>query len=268
MKKVWILLLFTSLFACKEVTLTGRKQFILLPDNMMTEMGISNYQSFLAENERNIISTGEATNEVNRIGKRISSAVERYLVENGLGETVDNYKWEFSVIKDDTTANAWCMPGGKVVVYTGILPVTQTEAGLAVVMGHEIAHAVANHGNERMSQNLLAQTGFIALDIALQNKPAETRDLFLSAYGMGSELGILLPFSRTHETEADRLGLIFMAMAGYDPNESISFWERMAVTQGDDQPPAFMSTHPGNEQRIADLRSFLPEALTYFQPNN
>jgi predicted Zn-dependent protease len=156
------------------------------------------------------------------------------------------------------------MPGGKVVVYTGILPVTKDEIGLAVVMGHEIAHAVAQHGAERMSQGLLQQLGGVALSVALQNKPQETQDLFMTAYGVGTTVGVMLPFSRTQESEADRLGLIFMAMAGYNPNYAIDFWTRMAAQSGG-KPPEFLSTHPSDETRIADLKKELPEAMSYYK---
>jgi predicted Zn-dependent protease len=162
--------------------------------------------------------------------------------------------------------NAWCMPGGKVVVYTGILPVTKNENGLAVVMGHEIAHAIAEHGNERMSQELLRQAGGVALTVALKDNPEETRNLWLAAYGLGSEVGVMLPFSRLHESEADHLGLIFMAMAGYDPREAPDFWTRMAEAGGQ-KPPEFLSTHPSDETRISSLNNWMPEALKYYNKN-
>ena len=157
------------------------------------------------------------------------------------------------------------MPGGKVVVYTGILPVTKTQAGLAVVVGHEISHAIARHGNERMSQQMAVAMGGVALNVAMVNQPEETRNLFLGAYGAGSALGVILPYSRKHESEADKMGLVFMAMAGYDPHEAVSFWKRMAA-QGGEKPPQFMSTHPSDEKRIADLQKFLPEAMKLYKP--
>ena len=183
--------------------------------------------------------------------------------EHNLNQQLDGYQWEFNLV-DSKEVNAWCMPGGKVVVYTGILPLTQNENGLAVVMGHEIAHAVAKHGNERMSQGLLTQMGGMALELALQDRPKQTQQLFMTAFGMGAQVGVLLPFSRVQESEADHLGLIFMAMAGYDPNGAVPFWERMAQ-QGGQKPPEFLSTHPSDQTRIQKIKSELPEALEYYR---
>jgi predicted Zn-dependent protease len=157
------------------------------------------------------------------------------------------------------------MPGGKVVVYTGLLPVTKTEAGLAVVLGHEIAHAFAKHGAERMTQGLIVEMGGLALSKALEDRPEQTKDLFMASYGIGSQVGILLPYSRVQESEADHLGLIFMAMAGYDPHEALTFWQRMAEANKGSQPPEFLSTHPANETRIEDIKKFLPEAMQYYR---
>jgi predicted Zn-dependent protease len=157
------------------------------------------------------------------------------------------------------------MPGGKVVVYTGILPITRDEAGLATVMGHEIAHAVARHGNERMSQALLTQMGGMALAVALEQNPSQTNQLWMAVYGMGAQVGILLPYSRLHESEADHLGLIFMAMAGYDPNKAVEFWERMAQMKSGQAPPEFLSTHPSDEARIKKIKELLPEAMQYYK---
>jgi predicted Zn-dependent protease len=183
--------------------------------------------------------------------------------EHGMEYELSQYGWEFELIEDDETANAFCMPGGKIVVYTGLLPVAETESGLAVVVAHEVAHALANHGGERMSQLLLAQLGGMALSSALEEKPKETHDLAMLAYGIGSNVAVLLPYSRKHESEADRIGLILMARAGYDPREAVSFWQRMA-SGGGAQPPEFLSTHPSHETRIADIRSYLPEAVDIY----
>jgi predicted Zn-dependent protease len=183
-----------------------------------------------------------------------------------MASEIKNYKWEFNLIESEEV-NAWCMPGGKVVFYTGILPVTQTEAGIAVVMGHEIAHAVAEHGNERMSQSLIAELGGIALSEAVKNEPAQTQQLWFAAYGLGATVGVLLPFSRTQESESDRLGLIFMAMAGYNPQEAVNFWKRMAAQKGGNAPPEFLSTHPADETRIKDLQNEIPEAMKYYKGN-
>lgn len=200
---------------------------------------------------------------VKKVGVNISQAVENYLKTNGLEKEIANLKWEFSLVKD-TSVNAFCMPGGKVVFFEGILPMTKTEAGMAVVMGHEIAHAVAKHANERMSQQMAAQFGSGIADMLLSNKTAATRQTINMLYGIGAQVGVMLPYSRKHEYEADKLGLLFMAMAGYDPNEAVAFWERMSA---DSKGSAFefMSTHPSDENRIAAMKAALPEALKYYK---
>lgn len=263
MKKLFLILGFSGLLACTNVPITGRKQLILLPEGQMLEMGVTSYQQFLTENKSKVEATGKDVELVKKVGQRIAAAVELYLNENNMADKAKSFKWEFNVI-DENVANAWCMPGGKVVVYTGILPITKDEAGLAVVMGHEIAHAVANHGNERMSQGMLQELGFSVLDAAMSEKPEQTKNIFLSAYGLSSQMFGVLPFSRLHESEADKLGLIFMAMAGYQPSESVGFWERMAKVGGE-SPPEFMSTHPSNETRISKIKEYLPEAEKYFK---
>jgi len=254
------LLIGISILSCSKVPITGRKQLKLLPSSMMTEMGQSNYATFLKENPAVNPPTRQSF-EVTNVGLRISQAVEKYMKDNGLSKKIEGYKWEFNVV-DSKDVNAWCMPGGKVVVYTGILPLTKDDAGLAVVMGHEIAHAIAEHGNERMSQELFVQAAGVGLDIYMQKQPQQTRNIFMSAYGVGSQLGILA-YSRQHELEGDKLGLIFMAMAGYDPERAISFWQEMAK-MGGNKPPEFMSTHPSDERRIAQIQAFLPEAKKYY----
>jgi predicted Zn-dependent protease len=248
-------------FACSTVPITGRKQLSLIPANEMLSMSYSEYDSVLKTSK--LSTNQEQTRLVKKVGGGIQKAVETYFAEKGLSDQLKDYKWEFNLIESDEV-NAWCMPGGKVVVYTGILPITQNEVGLAVVLGHEISHAVAQHGAERMSQGLLAQLGGAALSVALQNKPAQTRQLWMSVYGVGAQVGVLLPYSRTHESEADHLGLIFMAMAGYDPHEAVTFWERMAASGGQ-KPPEFLSTHPADETRIADIKKELPEAMQYYR---
>jgi predicted Zn-dependent protease len=264
MNKIIALLMGLAFWGCSEVAVTGRKQMNLLPNSMMTEMGLSNYSTYLTENKKAIITTGPEVEMVKRVGNKIAQSVTSYLTQNGLGKQAAEFKWEFNVVKDDTTVNAWCMPGGKVVVYTGLLPVAKTEAGLAVVMGHEIAHAVANHGNERMSQGLLAQFGTIALDMATVKTDPKIKNIFMTSVGMGTQLGILLPFSRLQESEADKMGLIFMAMSGYDPNEAVTFWGRMAAASGGQAPPQFLSTHPSSDKRAADLKAYIPEAMKYY----
>lgn len=257
-------LISTFIFACSTVPLTGRKQLNLLPESQLVQMSLAEYQAFLTE-EKVLTNTDQAA-MVKRVGERLAAAATEYLRKTGNADRVANYKWEFNLV-EDPAVNAWCMPGGKVVIYTGILPVTKTEAGLATVMSHEISHAIGRHGNERMSQQLAAQLGGVALDVALINQPAATRNLFLQSYAIGSTVGVILPFSRKHETEADKMGMAFMAMAGYDPAEAISFWQRMAQLGGE-KPPQFLSTHPSDEKRVADLRKFLPEAKKLYKPGS
>jgi predicted Zn-dependent protease len=224
-------------------------------------MSLTSYSDFLKGNK---LSTDKVnTDLVKKVGSDIAAAVTKYFADNNLTGQLDGYQWEFNLVKNDTTVNAWCMPGGKVVVYSGLLPVTKDKNGLAVVLSHEIGHAVARHGNERMSQELLVQFGGMALNEAIKEKPDETRNIFNSAYGIGSQLGVLLPYSREHELEADRLGLIFMAMAGYDPQTAVPFWERMA-SSGGNKPPEFLSTHPSDATRIQKIKSALPEAMKYY----
>ncbi len=256
---VFTLLIF--LYACSTVPITGRKQLNVIPAQEILSLSNQQYDSFLKEHK--LSSDKKAADMVKRVGKRIQSAVTRFLVEQNRTDLLTGYNWEFNLV-EDKQANAWCMPGGKVVVYTGILPVTKDETGLAVVMGHEIAHAIAEHGSERMSQELMRQLGGVTLNVALQDKPEETRALLLAAYGVGSEVGVMLPYSRVHESEADHLGLIFMAMAGYDPSYAPEFWERMKKLNNTPKPPEFLSTHPSDDTRIANLKKWLPEAMKYY----
>lgn len=249
------------LAACSTVPLTGRRQLDLVPSSTMLPMSFQQYDQFLKENR--LSNNAAQTEMVKRVGRRIQGAVEKYMAENNFRHQLDGYQWEFNLV-ESKEVNAWCMPGGKVVVYTGILPVAKDENGLAVVMGHEIAHAVAKHGNERMSQGMLTELGGVALAVALRDKPQQTQKLFMSAFGVGAQVGVLLPFSRTHESEADHLGLIFMALAGYDPNGAVTFWERMAQ-KGGGKPPEFLSTHPSDQTRINKIKAELPEALKYYR---
>ena len=247
--------------SCSTVPITGRKQLNLLPESQMIGMSLTNYSQFLSEHK---LSTNKKNSEmVKRVGNNIAAAVTKFFKEKGMSDRLNGYQWEFNLVEENVP-NAWCMPGGKVVVYTGILPYTKTEAGLAVVMGHEIAHAVARHGNERMSQELAIQLGGMALSTALEEKPEETKQLFFAAYGIGTQVGITLPYSRMQETEADKLGLIFMAMAGYDPHTAIDFWTRMSQSGGQ-KPPEILSTHPADETRIKNIKAFMPEAMKYYK---
>ncbi|HUT28489.1 MAG TPA: M48 family metallopeptidase [Sedimentisphaerales bacterium] len=254
-------LLFVS--ACEQVAITGRKQFNLVPDMVMNSMSFQSYAEFLTQNKTKLSSSAQQVEMVKGIGLRIQKAVEQYCAENGLSPQLKGYNWEFNLV-DDPNINAWCMPGGKVVVYTGLLPISQNEAGLAVVMGHEIAHAIAKHGAERMTQGLIIEMGGMALSTALAKRPEETKNLFMRSYGVGTQYGILLPYSRVHETEADHLGLIFMAMAGYDPHEAVGFWERMTAANKGGSPPELLSTHPSDATRIKNIKAFMPEAMQYY----
>jgi predicted Zn-dependent protease len=257
-----ILLTLFFLFACATVPLTERKALHLVSDSELVAMSLQQYQKVLRESK--LSKDPEKVQMVRSVGSRIAKATEELLRERGLESEIKQYKWEFNLIEDDKMVNAWCMPGGKVAVYTGLLPVAQNETGLAVVMGHEIAHAIAKHGNERVSQGLLQQMGGVALSVALSSNPSATNQIFMAAYGVGTTVGIMLPYSRTHESEADRIGLILMAKAGYDPREAIPFWERMNQ-KGGSRPPEFLSTHPAPETRIKDLQTHIEEAMKYYK---
>jgi len=225
-------------------------------------MAFTEYDSFLTV--ANVLpASNSQTQMVRSVGTRIQHAVEEYMNQNGFSKQLKNFKWEYNLI-DENVVNAWCMPGGKVVVYTGLLPVTQNETALAVVMGHEIAHAVARHGNERMSEGLLIQLGGLVLEEALKEKKQQTQLLFLSLYVVGSNLALALPNSRMQESEADKLGLIFMSMAGYDPSEAIPFWQRMSSMNTGTKVPEFFSTHPSDETRIKKLSALIPEIKTKY----
>lgn len=258
---LFIALLFVS---CKTVPVTGRKQINLVPDAMITAMALTEYDSVVTHSAT-LSQNDERAQMVTRVGTRIQRAVENYMQQNNLSKELKNFKWDYNTI-DDKTINAWCMPGGKVVVYTGLLPYTQNENALAVVMGHEIAHAIARHGNERMSQGLLVNLGGLVLQEALKEKKQETQALFLGLYLVGSNLALSLPNSRMQESEADKLGLIFAAMAGYNPDEAIPFWQRMSAGNKN-KMPEFLSTHPSDETRIKKLSALIPEIKEkYYKP--
>ena len=246
---------------CSTVPITGRKQLNLIPDSEMMSMSFSEYDTFLKENK--LSTNKEQTEMVKRVGSKIANAVEIYLKEKGLSSRIKDFKWEFNLV-EDATPNAWCMPGGKVVFYTGILPICQDETGVAVVMGHEIAHAIAKHGSERMSQQLGVEAGTMALSAFMNEKPQQTQQIFATVYGVATQVGVLLPYSRKHESEADQMGLIFMAIAGYDPSAAVDFWTRMSA-QGSSSTPAFLSTHPSDANRIQAIKRELPEALKYYK---
>jgi predicted Zn-dependent protease len=257
----YIVFVLSILLSCQPVPITGRSQLHLIPQSQMLALSFESYKEFLLDHP--IIKEGADAEMVKRVGRNIQGAVERFFQDHKMSDRLKDYKWEYNLIQD-SLVNAWAMPGGKVGVYTGILPVTKNDTGLAVVLGHEIAHAIANHGDERMSQALLVQLGGIALAQALAKKPELTRQLAFGAFGLGSEVGILLPHSRLQESEADQLGLIFMAMAGYDPHAAVGFWERMSK-RGNGAPPEFLSTHPSDKRRIEDIRKKIPEAMKYYK---
>lgn len=247
---------------CALVPMTGRQQLSLVSQPELASLAADDYATFLKDAD--VVTTGDAAASVQRVGRRVADAAETFLRGEGLASELQYYNWEFALIRDDETVNAFCMPGGRVVVYTGLLPVTRDDTGLAVVLSHEVAHAVANHSGERMSQLLVANLGGMALAHAIEQKPSETQDLLMAAYGLGANVGYLLPYSRQHESEADRIGLTIMAMAGYDPREAIPLWERMEEVSGS-RPIEFLSTHPNPSSRIAGIRKYLPEALKRYQ---
>ncbi len=251
-------------WSCSSVPITGRRQLSLVPEDQIIAMAASQYDTVLMTHK--LSTNKEQTAMIKRCGARIQKAVESYFQSKNQTAQLAGYEWEFNLIESDEV-NAWCMPGGKVAFYTGILPVCKDETGVAVVMGHEIAHAVARHGNERMSQAMLAQYGSVALDVALSKNSTQTKQMAATAFGIGATYGALMPFGRKQESEADHLGLIFMAMAGYDPHAAVPFWERMAAGGGG-KPPEILSTHPSDETRIKNLKELMPEAEKYYKPQN
>lgn len=259
MKNHILVAIFTVLLvsACATNPITGKQNLNFVSNSELFPTSFQQYNTFLTENK---VITGTAdAKRVENVGMKIKAAAEKYLTYLGQSQYLKDYRWEYKLV-DNKEVNAWCMPGGKIVVYSGILPVTQNEAGLATVMGHEVSHALANHGAQRMSAAQLQQIGSAALDAATSNKSEATRQIFAQAYGVGSEVGVMLPFSRSNETEADKIGLTLMAIAGYNPDDAISFWTRMSAKSGAAGTPEFMSTHPSDATRIANLKSLIPEA--------
>ena len=265
LKRIFSFVIVASVvIACSKNSITGRSQFKLLPESQLQAMAVDQYRQFLSQNKVVSSSANRDAEMVTRVGQRITRAVEQFYSSKGLSKELEGYQWEYKLV-ESKDVNAWCMPGGKIVVYTGLLPITQNEAALAVVMGHEVSHAIFNHGNERMSQAMGAEAVNLGLQVALANKPSATQNLFLTAFGVGSQVGVLLPFSRKHELEADRYGLIWAAMAGYNPREAIPLWERMEKAGGA-RPPEFLSSHPAEGRRIEQLEKYMPEALQYYKP--
>ncbi|MEX0316067.1 MAG: M48 family metallopeptidase [Allomuricauda sp.] len=246
---------FMAVAACKTNPFTGRSTLNFYPNSQIFPMAFAQYDQFLNENK--VIEGTSDAKMIAKVGQRIATAAERWLDANGYPGYLKDYKWEYNLVNDETV-NAWCMPGGKIVFYTGILPITQTETGIAVVMGHEVAHALADHGAQRMSAGMLQQIGAVAGNVAI--KDPQKRNTFNQAYGLGSTVGVMLPFSRGHETEADRIGLQIMAIAGYNPDEAAELWKRMKAKAGGQAPPEFLSTHPSNDTRINNLAAWAPAA--------
>ncbi|WP_121246951.1 M48 family metallopeptidase [Mucilaginibacter phyllosphaerae] len=249
-------------YACSTVPLTGRSQLSLVGDDQVNPAAAASYKQLLSDPSTKVISSGTDAQRVKRIGGQLATVIEQYLQQNGYAGKY-NFQWEFNLIQSPEV-NAWCMPGGKVAVYSGILPITQTDAGLATVMGHEIGHAIARHSAERLSQQLALQTGGAAVSAAAGTKSSTTQSLIGSLYGVGGQVA-LLKFSRSQESEADRLGLTFMAMAGYDPHEAVKFWQRMSAQNKGGSPPEFLSTHPSDATRIANINALIPEAMKYYK---
>jgi len=257
MKKMITMLAVAALLltSCGSVPITGRKQLNLVSDSEILQSSLSQYASFM---QTATISTQKVQSEqVTRVGKRIAAATEAYLRAAGLESEIKNFSWEFNLVKSNEV-NAWCLPGGKIVVYEGIMNLVSSDDELAVVLGHEVAHAVAKHSNERMSQQLLAQYGASAVSIFTSGKSAATQQIAQSVYGLGANYGVMQPFSRKHESEADKMGLVLMTIAGYNPDAAVTFWQKMQATSSS-TTPEFMSSHPSHETRIADIQKQLPE---------
>jgi predicted Zn-dependent protease len=266
MKTIYTILFASILLSCNKVPITGRKQTTWASEAELMKMSDTEYRKFLSENK--VVNNTLQSELVKKVGVNISTSIKEFFktYQNGkYNQLISTFNWEFNTI-EDKNVNAWCMPGGKVAFYTGIFPITKDEQGLAVVMGHEIAHAVAKHGNERMTQQMKAQGLGKVIGVAVSGSPQATQDIFSVAFGISGNLA-LLKYSRNHESEADKLGLVFMALAGYDPSAAIPFWERMAALSSE-KPPQFLSTHPSDAQRVKDLQAWLPEAMKYYKKAN
>ena len=245
------------IYSCATNPFTGQSTMALVSNSEILPSAFQQYSQFLSENK--VVSGTADAKKVENIGTKIKVAAERWLNANGQAGYLNDYRWEYKLV-ESKDVNAWCMPGGKIVVYSGILPITKDDAGLATVLGHEVSHALANHGQQRMSAGLLQQLGGAGVAIATGGKSAETQQMAMQAYGAASQVGGMLPFSRNHETEADKIGLILMAIAGYNPDKAIDFWSRMSANAGGNAPPEFLSTHPADATRIANIRALIPQA--------
>lgn len=250
-------LLILIAIACATNPVTGKKTLALVPNSEIFASSFNQYGEFLKTNK---VITGTAdAKRVETVGMKIRAAAEKLLKSRGTQGELEGYAWEYKLV-DSKEVNAWCMPGGKIVFYSGILPICKDDAGIATVMGHEVAHALANHGQQRMSAGLAQQLGAGVAQVAVGGKSAETQALVMQAYGIGTTVGGMLPFSRSHETEADEIGLTLMAIAGYNPEVSIAFWERMSAKSGSAAPAELLSTHPSDATRIANLKKLIPKA--------
>jgi predicted Zn-dependent protease len=256
-----IALVGSLLYACATVPITGRRQLSLVSNDEIIPMSFAQYEQVLKESK--LSNDAEEVAKVKRVGTRIQKAVEQYMKDNNYNDYLEGFAWDFNLIEENVV-NAWAMPGGKVAFYTGIMPICQDEKGIAVVMGHEVAHAIANHGRERMSSGLVANGLLGGVSAAVGQNPSMTNEILMQSIGAGTQIG-MLSFSRKHESEADKMGLIFMAIAGYDPHEAPLFWERMSKNSGGSNQPEFMSTHPSHETRISDLKAQIPEAMKYYK---
>ncbi len=264
MKQIIFAALLMIFIACSTVPLTNRRQFTAIPSSQMLSLSNESYNTVLQTEK--LSDNKQATQNIRVVGARITKAVEEYLRSIDRLTLIDGYKWEYNLL-ESKTMNAWCMPGGKIVFYEGILPICKNDNGIAVVMAHEIAHAIANHGNERMSQQMVVEMGGLALSEAMRQQKEQTTQLALLAFGVGTQLGVMLPYSRKHESEADEMGLYFMAMAGYDPREAPMLWERMQQS-GSGNTPEFLSTHPNPQSRINELNRIMPKAIEYYNQYN
>lgn len=240
---------------CSSVPVTGRKQILLVSDKEVLSSSLTQYNEYIKTAKKS--ASAKKTQMVTRVGKKIAAATEEYLRTNGLASEISNFKWEFNLVNDQQV-NAFCMPGGKIVVYEGLMNIVSSDDELAVVIGHEVAHAVAKHSNERMSQQIMAQYGAQILSSAVSEKSQMVQTIAGSIYGLGAQYGVMLPFSRKHESEADYMGIIFMSMAGYNPDVAVNFWKKMSATSNSNVPE-FMSTHPSDAKRIDDLNKAIPE---------
>ncbi len=257
MKKIiFLLIAISTVFSCVTNPFTGKKDLNFVSNSELFPSAFQQYGSFLKENK---VITGTAdAKKIETVGIKIKDAAQKYLTSLGQPDYLTDYKWEYKLV-DDKAVNAWCMPGGKIVVYTGILPITKDDAGLATVLGHEVSHALANHGAQRMSASQLQALGAVGVAVATSKQSPEKQQMWQQYYGIGSQMGVMLPFSRGHETEADKIGLVLMAIAGYNPEQAILFWGRMAANSNGQAPPEFMSTHPSDATRIANLKALIPE---------